>query len=282
MNEVSLFNACAETFAFVFVDQYGVLHDGHRPYPGAVEALGELKARGARVVVLSNSGRSGEHNARRMERLGFARGLYDHFLTSGDVAKALLLSGEWPAKPGPETFCMTLSTSGEHELADALGFTHTDEGARTDLLIVSGSQADRISLAEYERKIAPAAIRRVPCLCTNPDMLMLTGRGVHPGAGAIAALYEKLGGAVTWVGKPYPGIYTAAGRLVGSPQPAEVLCIGDSVEHDIVGARRFGAAAALVRTGILASLSEPELAAECAKHGVTPDVIVASFGAGAL
>jgi FMN phosphatase YigB (HAD superfamily) len=40
--------------------------------------------------------------------------------------------------------------------------------------------------------------------------------------------------------QPYPGIYAAATRLVGSPAPHDVLCIGDSVEHDIVGARRFG------------------------------------------
>jgi HAD superfamily hydrolase (TIGR01459 family) len=279
MRGVSLFTACSATFDFVFVDQYGVLHDGHRPYPGAVDALGALRARGVRVVVLSNSGRSGEHNAARMERLGFARDLYDHFLTSGDVAKASVLAGETPVQPGRGTHCMTLSSSGEHELADALGFTITDDGAEADLLIIGGSQADRLSLTAYERMLAPAASRHVPCLCTNPDMLMLTGQGTHPGAGAIAALYEKLGGEVSWIGKPYPGIYKAAAGLVGSPAPADVLCIGDSVEHDIVGARRFGAAAALVRTGVLADLSESALAAECAKHGVAPDMIVARFGA---
>jgi HAD superfamily hydrolase (TIGR01459 family) len=279
MSKMSLFSACAAAYDFMFIDQYGVLHDGHNPYPGAVDALRELKARGVRVVVLSNSGRSGEHNAARMERLGFARGLYDHFLTSGDVAKASILAGETPVQPGPGTHCMTLSSSGEHELADALGFSSTEDGARADLLIISGSQADRISLAEYERLLTPAALRRVPCLCTNPDVLMLTGQGTHPGAGAIAALYEKLGGAVVWIGKPHSGIYKAAAGLVGSPAPVEVLCIGDSVEHDIVGARRFGAAAALVRTGVLADLSESALAAECARHGVAPDMIVARFGA---
>jgi ribonucleotide monophosphatase NagD (HAD superfamily) len=107
---------------------------------------------------------------------------------------------------------------------------------------------------------------------------MLVSGGTYPGAGAIAALYEEFGGAVTWIGKPYPGIYEAAARLVGSPAPGEVVCVGDSVEHDIVGARRFGAAAALVRTGILANLSEAELAIECARHGVAPDMILAGLG----
>jgi HAD superfamily hydrolase (TIGR01459 family) len=278
MEGLSPFTAFSAAFQFLFIDQYGVLHDGRRPYLGVVEALKELKARGARVVILSNSGRSGEHNARRMETLGIPRGLYDHFLTSGDVARSALLHGELPIALGPVTRCMTISSSGEHDLADGLGLTIVDDGMQADLLIISGSEGDRVSLAQYERWIEPAARRHARCLCTNPDKLMLTSSGTHPGAGAIAELYEALGGVVSWIGKPYPAIYAAAARLVGSPEPQQVLCIGDSVEHDIVGARRFGAAAALVRTGILANLSERELAAECAKHGVAPDLILTGLG----
>ncbi len=107
---------------------------------------------------------------------------------------------------------------------------------------------------------------------------MLSAGGVHPGAGTIADLYQKLGGSVTWIGKPYPDIYVAAARLVGAPSPDEVLCVGDSIEHDVVGARRFGAFAALLRTGVLSSLSEGELAAECARHMVTPDIVLRSLG----
>lgn len=55
-----------------------------------------------------------------------------------------------------------------------------------------------------------------------------------PAPGAIAALYEELGGKVTWVGKPYPRIYAEAARLIGNPRP--ILCIGDSAEHDVAGA----------------------------------------------
>lgn len=50
--------------------------------------------------------------------------------------------------------------------------------------------------------------------------------------------------------------------------------MGDSVEHDIGGARAFGAFAALVRTGVLAGLSEKELASEIGRHGVAPDFLI--------
>jgi len=35
--------AIASSFEAVFFDQYGVLHDGRRPYAGATEALAALK-----------------------------------------------------------------------------------------------------------------------------------------------------------------------------------------------------------------------------------------------
>jgi ribonucleotide monophosphatase NagD (HAD superfamily) len=50
--------------------------------------------------------------------------------------------------------------------------------------------------------------------------------------------------------------------------------VGDSVEHDIAGANRFGAFAALVRTGVLAGLSDKELAAEIGRHGALPDYVI--------
>jgi HAD superfamily hydrolase (TIGR01459 family) len=270
----SRFLRFAAEFPTLFLDQYGVLHDGAAPYPGAIDALQALKSTGAQVVILSNSGRSGDHNARRMERLGFGRDLYDHFVTSGDVAKSLLLGGDLPVAVRATTRCLSLSTSGAHDLADELGFTSVDDAASADLLLISGSQADRIAMEDYAALMAPAAARGVLCLCTNPDKLMLQPGGVRPGAGAIASLYETLGGAVIWIGKPYPEIYRHAQTLVRSPDASNILCVGDSIEHDIVGARSFGATAALVRTGILARLNEAELARECAAQGVLPDVIL--------
>jgi HAD superfamily hydrolase (TIGR01459 family) len=140
--------------------------------------------------------------------------------------------------------------------------------------VIAGSQADKVSLDDYRAALAPAARRGTPCMCVNPDKLMLTAAGNAPGAGRIAEIYEELGGAVTWVGKPFLEIYRAAAELARVENPRDVLCVGDSVEHDIAGANRFGAFAALVRTGILAGLSDKELAAEIGRHGALPDYVI--------
>src|SRR5580692_11023009 len=270
----SRFIALASSFKAVFFDQYGVLHDGRSPYPGARDALAALKSRGVKIVVLSNSGRTGAANAERMTALGFDSGVYDFLVTSGDVARTLLKRGRFPALLAPGARCFVISTGGDDEFASALGVASTAHSAEADLVVIAGSQADKVSLDDYRAMLAPAARRRTPCMCVNPDKLMLTAAGNAPGAGRIAEIYEELGGAVTWVGKPFPEIYRAAAELSQVQNPRDVLCVGDSVEHDIAGANRFGAFAALVRTGVLADLSDNELASEIGLHEALPDYVI--------
>jgi HAD superfamily hydrolase (TIGR01459 family) len=274
VSAVSRFIAIASSFKAIFFDQYGVLHDGRKAYPGARDTLSALKSRGVTIVVLSNSGRTSAANAERMAALGFEPELYDLLVTSGDVARTLLKRGRFPALLAPAARCFVISTGGDDEFASTLGIKPAAHSDEADLIIIAGSQADTVSLDDYRAALAPAARRGTPCMCVNPDKLMLTTSGNAPGAGRIAEIYEELGGVVTWVGKPFPEIYRAAAELARIENPRDVLCVGDSVEHDIAGANRFGAFAALVRTGILADLSDKELAAEIGRHEALPDYVI--------
>ncbi|TGR16391.1 TIGR01459 family HAD-type hydrolase, partial [Mesorhizobium sp. M1C.F.Ca.ET.196.01.1.1] len=114
-------------------------------------------------------------------------------------------------------------------------------------------------LEHYREMLAPAAVSGVPCLCTNPDRIMLTKSGQRFGAGRIAELYEELGGNVEWIGKPHRPIYDAALAMLGNPPRERVVGIGDSIEHDIAGASGAGLSSALVRSGILAEMSGQQL-----------------------
>jgi HAD superfamily hydrolase (TIGR01459 family) len=274
LRALSRFVAIASSFKAVFFDQYGVLHDGRNPYPGARAALAALKSHGVKVVILSNSGRSAAANAERMATLGFEPALYDFLVTSGDVARTLLKRGRFPALLEPGARCFVISTGGDDELASALGIAPTADSGAADLIIIAGSQADKVSLEEYGTMLTPAAQRGTPCICTNPDKLMLTASGNAPGAGRIAKIYQELGGDVTWIGKPFSEIYYSAANLSGVEDRRAILCVGDSLEHDIVGAHMFGALAALVRTGLLTGVSDRELSAEIGRHGVAPDFVI--------
>jgi HAD superfamily hydrolase (TIGR01459 family) len=274
MSASSRFVTIASSFQAVFFDQYGVLHDGRNAYPDARDALAALKSSGVKIIVLSNSGRTGAANAERMACLGFEPELYDFLVTSGDVGRTMLERGRFPSLLAAGARCFVVSTDGDDEFASAVGLVPAAHSEEADLVIIAGSQADKVSLDDYRTVLAPAARRGTPCMCVNPDKLMLTAAGNAPGAGRIAEIYEELGGVVTWVGKPFPEIYRAAAELSQVQNPRDILCVGDSVEHDIAGANRFGAFAALVRTGILADLSDNELAVEIGRHEALPDYVI--------
>lgn len=257
-----------------FIDQFGVLHDGHTAYPGAVDALRMLKAAGKWVVLLSNSGKRSEPNIERLQALGFGRSDFDCFLTSGEVAWNMLSTGSTAAAIPSGARCLLISRHDGASAIDGLGLRSVADGKDADVVIISGSRGDEVELEYYESLITEAAAKGTPCLCTNPDKLMLTAAGIRFGAGTIADLYQELGGPVTWIGKPYPEIYRVALERIGSPDPARVCCIGDSPEHDIAGGAAIGAATAFVQSGIHADADAQQLQQLFAKFSVVPDHIL--------
>jgi HAD superfamily hydrolase (TIGR01459 family) len=258
----------ARLYEVFFIDQYGVLHDGTRPYPGAPDALARLGDEGRRVVVLSNSGKRSTANEARLEALGFDRRCWTLFLSSGEVAWRMLQATPVEARPQR---CLVLSRDADASPIEGLGMATTANPREADLVLIAGSEAPRRTLADYRSLLAPAAERVAPALCVNPDVTMLVPGGTAFGAGRIARLYEELGGPVTWIGKPHPEIYRAALATVGD---GRMIGIGDSVEHDIVGAKGIGADAALVLGGIHAG-EDPEPL--FARYGARADHLLDRF-----
>ncbi|RWC29049.1 TIGR01459 family HAD-type hydrolase [Mesorhizobium sp.] len=264
-----------ERYDVFLLDQFGVLHDGTRPYPGAVAALSALKRAGKTVVLISNSGKRARLNESRLMKLGFEPGSWDYFVSSGEVAWRSFNDMAASGKLRPGTKCLLISRDNDRTAIEGLPFVLTEAGEDAELVLISASEGDRYDLDHYRRLLAPAAARQVPSFCTNPDRIMLTAVGPRFGAGEIADLYESLGGSVTRIGKPYKAIFDAALALVGEPERSTVVCVGDSIEHDISGGNSAGIATALVLSGILADT--PNLAAVFNEQQAWPDYITDSF-----
>ena len=64
---------------------------------------------------------------------------------------------------------------------------------------------------------------------------------------------------------------------MGDPHAETVVCIGDSIEHDIAGGANAGLSTVLVRSGILAGASAEELADHYERFAVTPDFSLTAF-----
>lgn len=198
-----------EADAFL-LDQFGTIHDGVALYPGAEAAMRRAKAAGKRIIILSNSGKRAAPNISRLARLGLSADCYDACLTSGEVVWRLLAGEASGRFPGARR-CLVLSRGPDPAATEGLPFEQTEDADAADLILLLGSEADRIGLDGYRRRLEAAARRGVPCLCGNPDRLMVLGDGcLAPAPGQIASLYAEMGGPVLWIGKPHAAIYEAA------------------------------------------------------------------------
>ena len=76
-------------YAAYCLDQYGVLHDGVAPCPGAVELIERLRGEGKKLAILSNSSAGPEATLEKLYMaqaeggLGFPSGCFDVAITSG-------------------------------------------------------------------------------------------------------------------------------------------------------------------------------------------------------
>lgn len=87
-------------------------------------------------------------------------------------------------------------------------------------------------------------------IATNTDATFPTPTGVIPGAGTmVAAVQTASGNEPLVIGKPAIGLYDQAMKVMGL-NADQVLCIGDRLSTDILGAQNGGFASAFVLSGI--------------------------------
>jgi HAD superfamily hydrolase (TIGR01459 family) len=229
-------------------DVWGVVHDGVVAYPGAMEALPRFRARGGRVVLLSNAPLPRQGVERVLEAKGVRRDAWDAIVSSGDLTRQHVEACGFRAvhHVGPDRDLGLFEGTGVSRVA-----LETAEA-----LVVTGLlHDDRETAEDYRPLLVRALGRDLEVVCANPDLVVEVGGVPHPCAGAIAALYEEMGGRVAWMGKPYPVAYraafAAAESLCGTAIDRQrVLAIGDAVRTDLAGAAAARIDALFVAQGI--------------------------------
>jgi HAD superfamily hydrolase (TIGR01459 family) len=274
--------------AFI-LDQWGVLHDGVRAFPEALDAVDHLLAAGKVIVTLSNSGRRADTAAAQMRAMGLPVARFRANVTSGETAVAALGAGEVGGIAVPGRRCYLLCRDGDSSIPDAAGLEITARPEDADFVLVAGIHGDVRSLASYLDELAPAVARRLPLVCTNPDHVAVSPQGNVPAPGALAHAYgEAAGVAPVFVGKPHRPVYERCRRALPDVAVSRICAVGDSLEHDIKGAHDAGLATVFCLDGIHADafdLTRPAadnlVAVEelAARHGgVVPDYVITRFG----
>jgi HAD superfamily hydrolase (TIGR01459 family) len=275
--------AFADRYEGFLLDQWGVIHDGRKALPEAVEALAELKRRNKRLVVLSNSGRRAALNRKRLTEMGLNVAMFDAVVTSGEAAWNLLRHRNLPGWRDLGNRCVLFTIGGDRAVLDDLGIEVVDEPENADFLFNTGLEIPPRTLDDYHAVLERAVVRKLPMVCSNPDRVAPSHGKLITAPGTVAAMYEQMGGRVLYVGKPHPPIYGACLDALDGLRPSEIVAVGDSVEHDVRGANGMQIDCCFVTGGIHAERfpagatfaeREASLADLCQRFGARPQWVV--------
>jgi HAD superfamily hydrolase (TIGR01459 family) len=246
-------SAISGHFDHVLLDQWGVLHDGRRVYPGVPGALAGLRQAGKRILMLSNSGKRAAKNAERLAALGLPRNSFDFLVTSGEATWRALQRADGAPFGRLGRRCLLITRGGDRSVVEGIDLDLVERPRDADFILLAGLDDSFADPALWPAILDEAAHHGLPMICANPDLTMITPAGLAPAPGRMARVYGEKGGEVVHVGKPYAPIYGACLELLGNPDPARVLAVGDSLDHDILGGRRMGLPTVLVIGGVHAA-----------------------------
>ena len=269
-----------ENFDVFVFDIYGVIWDGKKVIPGYDDVMKQLVKAGKKVVIMSNSTALSQGQEKVYAGRGFLKGEHYHkLITSGDVAEEAFAQDERKLKfyqfgrPSKVLF----ARSGYEELASPeeadfvyAGVPQTWEG---------DYWKDYLTMDPFVEELEYLVKLGKPLVCANPDCRAFENQYEEPVVrqGSVAEVYEKLGGKVTYFGKPYQNIYDFA--FINEPvERSRMLMVGDTLETDIKGGRDYGMKTALTQTGIavfkMQEAGEADLGAYAQKIGIVPDFII--------
>lgn len=229
-------------------DIWGVMHNGVAPFASACEACTRFREAGGTVLLLSNAPRPRASVAEQLDRIGVPRSAWDGILSSGDAARALI--GAFAGRP-----VFALGPERDLPLYDGLPITLSD-AATAQAISCTGLFNDETETPDdYTALLADFAARELPMVCANPDLTVERGNNIVHCAGALAQAYERMGGRVSYAGKPHGPIYDMALELLAELRseavPAKrILAIGDGIRTDITGAARARIDSVFIASGI--------------------------------
>lgn len=254
------FSTLAAAYDVVLCDVWGVVHNGVAASVEAGEALARFRASGGTVVLITNAPRPQDVVRRQLDRFGVTRNAYDAIVSSGDVTRTVVTerAGQSVFHIGPDRDRGTFA---------GLDVRFAPLEA-ADYVLCSGLFDDDTEAPEnYRALLERLRARALLMVCANPDVVVERGDRLVYCAGAIADLYQTLGGEVLYSGKPHRPIYDCALGVAQALRNAplmrdRMLAIGDSVRTDLAGASAFGIDFLFVTAGIhageLGSREDPD------------------------
>jgi HAD superfamily hydrolase (TIGR01458 family) len=245
--------------AAILLDIDGVLHVSGEVIRGAPQAVGQLRENGHRLrFVTNNTTHSRRSLAVDLRRLGFE--LEDEELQTTALAAAHELAGRR---------VLALTMAAVFEDLDAVELVGEDADA---VLLGGAAETEETNRVFSYMNLARAFAELeagAELYCLHRNRWWQTSRGPLLDSGCFVAGLEYASDVeATVLGKPSTAYFAAAVEALDA-EPALTWMVGDDIDADVAGARRFGLRTALVRTGKFRPDDLDRSAAE-------PDVVLSS------
>ena len=240
----------------LFVDLWGCVHNGVKAYTSANESLKKYRAKGGKVVLITNSPRPRSGVEKQLIKFGVDPEAWDLIATSGDSARMAMFQGIVGNKiyfigtPYEENFFEPLNV-----VKNPVNIERVPIG-EAEGIVCTGPFNSLENLDVYFSDFEFAKKRGLKLLCANPDIIVDRGNIREWCAGALAKMYTDLGGESLYFGKPFQPIYDLARQRLSFSgvqiNDDRILAIGDGITTDILGAEKEGIDSLFITGGLAA------------------------------
>ena len=251
---ISSFSEISDKYDVFILDQWGVMHDGNRGYEHAIEAVNNLIQKNKKLIIISNSSKRKMSSIHRLKDLGFDKNNFIEVMTSGEMIWQELhnLSDKYDTKL--KNCFHIYDTSKEDGKDFRIGlekFQFIDNIKEADFVLAC-TPFENSKPIDYIPILKDALNRNLIMFCANPDFVTIEKNNDQNMfcMGTIADLYEHMGGEVVILGKPSKNIYFESCKNINQVDLSRIVAVGDSLDHDILGASNFGVDSILITSGI--------------------------------
>ena len=246
----------SDRYDALFVDLWGCVHNGVKAYTSANASLKKYRAKGGKVVLVTNSPRPRSGVEKQLTKFGVDPEAWDFIATSGDSARMAMFQGVVGNK------IYFIGTPYEENFFEALNVIENPVNIervsldRAQGIVCTGPFNSLENLDVYFSDFEFAKKRGLKFLCANPDIIVDRGSVREWCAGALAKMYADLGGESLYFGKPFRPIYELARKRLHSSgfeiNDKRILAIGDGITTDILGAEKEGIDSLFITGGLAA------------------------------
>jgi len=219
------------------IDLWGVMHNGVKLNPKAIEAVDNLMKNKKKVVFLSNAPRPSSEVKKFLKQIKMEDRYLKNILTSGEAAMHALQNHKYGK------FFFHLGPKRDDSVFFKIKENNTSLEKCNFILCTGLFDNHRDDLNYYKQLLKNYIDKKL--ICTNPDLTVHRGDVEEYCAGSIANLFESVGGKVIYFGKPYKEIYKMCFEA-----GEKTVAIGDNLNTDIRGANNMNIDSIFISNGV--------------------------------